>query len=200
MSSRTRGAPALRLVEPNTYEPEAEHPIARSDKSRRLTFKQERFAQLVASGLTYSEAYRQAYDVSPTASQAIAHRESCLLMDNPKIAERVSALAKEREKEKPLDPVQTRELIKRKLFDIASDSKTPAMAKLKALELLGKVRGVGMFAEISEVEVSKGDSKERAEKLKAMLNDLMPKDTQKSQELRPNADTEGEPGEGEGEA
>ncbi len=38
----------------------------------KLTLKQEHFAQLVASGSTYSDAYRQAYDVSADTSPVTA--------------------------------------------------------------------------------------------------------------------------------
>lgn len=50
-----------------------------------LTIKQEQFAQLVATGKTYSDAYREAYNCAKMSKNAI-YVESSRLMDNPKIA------------------------------------------------------------------------------------------------------------------
>ena len=58
----------------------------------KLTSKQEHFAQLVASGSTYSEAYRQSYDVSPDASPVTAYVNSSKLAKNTKVALRVQEL------------------------------------------------------------------------------------------------------------
>ncbi len=59
---------------------------------QQLTAKQEHFAQLVASGIAYSEAYRQAYDVSPDASPVTAYVNSSKLAKNTKVALRIQQL------------------------------------------------------------------------------------------------------------
>ncbi len=58
----------------------------------KLTSKQEHFAQLVAAGSTYSDGYRQAYDVSPDASPVTAYVNSSKLVKNTKVALRVQEL------------------------------------------------------------------------------------------------------------
>ena len=58
----------------------------------KLTSKQEHFAQLVASGSTYSDAYRQAYDVYPDASPVTAYVNSSKLAKNTKVALRIQSL------------------------------------------------------------------------------------------------------------
>lgn len=58
-----------------------------------LTAKQENFCQGVAKGLTYSDAYRQAYDAKKMKMEAINIAAS-RLMDNPKIELRVEELKK----------------------------------------------------------------------------------------------------------
>ena len=58
-----------------------------------LTHKQEHFAQLVASGLTPAEAYRQAYDVSPNCAPATIWSESSALMtENHHVPTRIQEL------------------------------------------------------------------------------------------------------------
>ena len=66
-----------------------------------LTDKQEKFAQGIAKGLTQADAYREAYDCEEMVDNTV-YKEACLLMNNPKIAERVKEL-KERNLEKNYD-------------------------------------------------------------------------------------------------
>jgi hypothetical protein len=56
-----------------------------------LTPKQEKFAQLVAGGATYSDAYRGAYDVENMSDPAI-NTEAARLANDPKISPRIKAL------------------------------------------------------------------------------------------------------------
>jgi hypothetical protein len=58
-----------------------------------LTAKQEKFCQGVAKGLTYSDAYRQAYNAKKMKMEAI-NISASRLMDNPKIELRVEELKK----------------------------------------------------------------------------------------------------------
>mgnify|MGYP003635203956 CR=1 FL=1 len=58
-----------------------------------LTAKQEGFAQGVARGLTLSDAYRMAYDAEKMKDATI-WTEASSLVDNPKVATRVSILQK----------------------------------------------------------------------------------------------------------
>ena len=61
-----------------------------------LTAKQEGFAQGVARGLTLSDAYRMAYDAEKMKDATI-WTEASSLVDNPKVATRVSSLQKAQE-------------------------------------------------------------------------------------------------------
>lgn len=65
-----------------------------------LTAKQERFAQLVAQGSTYADAYRRAYDVRPNTKLETIWVKSSMLMAEHKVNRRVSEL-----KEKITDKV-----------------------------------------------------------------------------------------------
>ena len=59
---------------------------------RRLTAKQEKFAQLVASGSTQSAAYKEAYDVNQGSKPTTAYQEGHTLAETPKIALRIQEI------------------------------------------------------------------------------------------------------------
>tara|TARA_R100001198_G_scaffold74189_1_gene46195 strand:+ start:1221 stop:1973 length:753 start_codon:yes stop_codon:yes gene_type:complete len=60
-------------------------------KADRLTPKQEKFAQLVASGVNQSDAYREAYDASKMQANSI-HVNSAKMVADTKIALRIAEL------------------------------------------------------------------------------------------------------------
>ena len=57
-----------------------------------LTAKQEAFAQCVANGMTQSDAYRSAYDVSPETKPEGIHVDASQLAAEPKVALRIKEL------------------------------------------------------------------------------------------------------------
>ena len=57
-----------------------------------LTPKQEKFAQCVADGMTQADAYRTAFDVSPTTKQETVYKRASELMADGNISGRVSEL------------------------------------------------------------------------------------------------------------
>ena len=57
-----------------------------------LTSKQEHFSQLVASGLTLSDAFRQSYDVLPTTPGTTLWDEASTLARHPLVAPRIQEL------------------------------------------------------------------------------------------------------------
>ena len=57
-----------------------------------LTAKQERFAQLVAAGATQSDAYRQAYDVSPDTHRDTVIEDASHLAAHPNVSPRIQEL------------------------------------------------------------------------------------------------------------
>lgn len=70
---------------------------------KKLTDKQEKFAQLVVTLGNQSEAYRQAYDVSPTTKESTINVEGSKLMSDPNISQRVEQLRKETKKAHKID-------------------------------------------------------------------------------------------------
>ena len=80
-----------------------------------LTPKEERFAQLVAGGATYSDAYRGAYDAENMSDPAI-NTEASRLAKNPKISPRIKALQEALQEAATIDTLWSLELsIKTKL-------------------------------------------------------------------------------------
>ncbi len=57
-----------------------------------LTPKQEKFCHTFIETSNASEAYRQSYNVSKTASANSIHVEACKLQSNPKVARRLNEL------------------------------------------------------------------------------------------------------------
>jgi hypothetical protein len=59
-----------------------------------LTPKQEAFAQAIADGKTQSDAYRSAFDVSPTTKPETIHKRASELMSDGEVTGRVAELKK----------------------------------------------------------------------------------------------------------
>lgn len=103
-----------------------------------LTPKQEKFAQLVASGKTQADAYRGAYDASGCSDAVIYNNASVLMKDN-EISVRVSELRMPIEEQVGItlkSYIDEMMELKRK----AQDSEEYG-ASIKALELAGKCLG-----------------------------------------------------------
>lgn len=63
-------------------------------KLTKLTPKQEKFTQLVASGMNQSEAYREAYQVGPKTKPETVNQAASRIMANSKVSARVAELRK----------------------------------------------------------------------------------------------------------
>ena len=59
-----------------------------------LTAKQEAFVQNIIQGMSQADAYRSAYSCKNMSDNAI-YREASLLVENPKVAQRLSELRSE---------------------------------------------------------------------------------------------------------
>jgi hypothetical protein len=104
-----------------------------------LTPKQEKFAQLVAGGATYSDAYRGAYDVENMADSTIWSRASELAADG-KVSGRIKAL----KESAAIDALWSLELsikTKRQALKIGID-KGDSRAIIQASESLDKLCGL----------------------------------------------------------
>lgn len=113
-----------------------------------LTFKQQRFVEHVTKGATQTSAYRAAYSTTDMAPKTI-WEESSRLRWHPKVAARIIELEAEKEARRRMQALSREDRILNELEDIAFGS-TNAMARLRALELLGKTVGLFKPKEVPE--------------------------------------------------
>jgi hypothetical protein len=144
-----------------------------------LTEKQEAFARGVANGLTLAEAYRRAYDAEEMKKGSI-YTEASKLMDHPAVAQRAKALLDQRSQHThALDAKRIRQHVFDRLMIESVEDESPPAARIKALELLGKIDVVSMFKEQKESPLGERlDVAELEAKLKqtlAKLIDVTPK-------------------------
>ena len=114
-----------------------------------LTEKQEAFAQAVMSGMTYSDAYREAYDTSGMKAPTI-WAEACRIAAHHNVAARIEALAAEKEGERRALRLSRGDRVLKALEAIADADDTSDAARVRALELIGK--SVALWSDRIEVE------------------------------------------------
>lgn len=103
---------------------------------RMLTPKQEKFAKCVAlDGMSYSDAYRSAYDTSRMTDKSINEKAS-ILKDNVKIRARMKELAAEIDSPKIMSRTKRAE----KLTELAEESEDPNVI-IRAIDTLNKMTG-----------------------------------------------------------
>jgi DNA mismatch repair ATPase MutL len=110
-----------------------------------LTKKQKDFARKVAEGKPKAQAYREAYDSK--AKPATQSNEGHKLMKNPAISAMIEAFTLANEAREYLIPAQIRTMAIQNLVSIAINDGEKTSNKLKALELIGKMSEVSLFAE-----------------------------------------------------
>lgn len=136
-----------------------------------LTEREEKFAQLAANGVSYTEAYRQAYN---TGNMKLATIMVCAsdLGHNPYVARRIQSLMEERTRREQHDPTRIKQHIIEQLWNLSENGEKHT-DRLRALELLGKLSNVGAFTERSAVDVTETLSADEIEKrLRSKLQDL----------------------------
>ena len=131
-------------------------------KGTALTPKQQHFCRAVASGLTLSDAYREAYNVSKMSAAAI-HNESSLLMAHHDVTVRVESLQRAKDRAVIASSLSDGEKVKTKLRELLDNpTGTPAEhVALRACDLLGKT--VGLYKDVIETQVQRSPEEIRAE-------------------------------------
>ena len=137
----------------------------------KLTPKQEHFAQLVAGGKTYADAYREAY--SATGKDSTAHSEGSRLMKNPQISTRCEQITEQKHRAISRKAVTDRELVVGKLRRWTEDGidpttgDEPTQAQLTAAQLLG--RTVALFSDKVEQVTTERTAEEVAAEIQKRL-------------------------------
>lgn len=140
----------------------------------KLTIKQEAFAQAMASGLypTQAAAYRVAYDAE-NMSQDSVYQESSRLMADPRIASRIDEIKALKEAGERLDHAKIRAHVIARLHIESLDPDSSPAARIRALELLGKLGGVAAFEKPSEESSASQDAETVSKALREKLEHLM---------------------------
>ena len=170
--AKGKGKPALSVVPGSVVVPLAK---GQGKDENGLTAKQEAFCQGVGSrGDTLAASYRAAYDASGMTPASI-HAEACRLMANPLIATRVNALVREKQARASYDAARIRSHVVERLHAESVNPDNPPAARVRALELLGKLDVVGAFRERVETEAKQAAPDDIAATLEARLKALLAK-------------------------
>lgn len=142
---------------------------------RELTVKQQRYLTGLLDHRIPSniEAYRRAYDCSGMAPATIAE-ESRRMRKHPLITLAYDKAMDRREREMTRDATSQRRFIVDRLTHEAETAESDS-ARVRALELLGKVTTVGLFADTLITESRSTDSEmELLDELRERLGNLLP--------------------------
>lgn len=99
-----------------------------------LTAKQEKFSVNVFSGMTLTDAYKDAYDAENMTDKQI-WEEASKLAKNPKVAQRINNLRNEANSDKIISAIKRKEI----LSDIILKENTDQI--MKAIDILNKMDG-----------------------------------------------------------
>ena len=102
----------------------------------KLTPKQEKFCQEVASGKSLADAYRAAYNSSRMKPETI-RRKAFDVMNNGNVTARVEKLKQELSEKQ----LWTREMSVKALIRVYADKDAPATAKVSAVKELNNMHG-----------------------------------------------------------
>lgn len=172
---RKRKAPALRVVAERPAPTVVHLAKGQGKDANGLTAKQEAFCQGVGSrGETLAASYRAAYDAA-NMSQAAIHVEACKLMALPAVAQRVNALVRERQAKTSHDAARIRAHVIERLHAESTNLDNPPAARVRALELLGKLDVVGAFRERVATEAAEAAPADLAATLEARLRAVLGK-------------------------
>ncbi len=140
-----------------------------------LTAKQEAFAQGVgARGETLSTAYRAAYDAANMSTPAI-HVAACRLMSSPTVGLRVNQLVKQKQARSSYDSARIMSHVVERLHAESIDSANPPSARVRALELLGRLGAVQAFAPVTADAGTDAAPADLAASLEARLRAMLAK-------------------------
>lgn len=118
---------------------------------RELTAKQKQFARYIAEGHTGADAYRKAYNAKGSPKSVGSNASRLKAEDRMQIElNRLNTLKEIREQQ---TPAQLRQTVIERLQLEATDESNPPSARIRALELLGKVTEVAAFTERREQTV-----------------------------------------------
>jgi hypothetical protein len=140
--------------------------------SEKLTPKQLHFARCVASGMSQSDAYKEAFDVSKNTKSETVWVEASKLANSKKVARRIEYLVAMKEKAIAQNAVSLRGKVLEKLEHFMENAQPNDNMKIRSAELLGK--SVGLFKEVIQDERNAElNSDELIEQLESKLAEIL---------------------------
>jgi hypothetical protein len=174
-SKRKRKAPKLSVVAEQPQGVVVSLARGQGKDHNGLTSKQEQFCQGVGTrGETLAASYRAAYDAANMSPHAI-HVEACKLMAIPAVALRINALVQARQASAQHDAGRIRAHVIERLHLESINEDSPPAARVRALELLGKLDVVGAFRERVQNEPADAAPADLAATLEAKLKAMLAK-------------------------
>tara|TARA_R110002167_G_scaffold211526_1_gene416114 strand:- start:537 stop:1001 length:465 start_codon:yes stop_codon:yes gene_type:complete len=134
---------------------------------KKLTPKQLHFARCVASGMSQSDGYREAFNVKTLTKPESVHQSASRLIADPNVASRVQHLIGLRERAVAASAVSDRERVLSKLRGWMDEAEPSDSVKVRAAELLGK--SANLFATDINVVDQRKSSEGLAAEIEAML-------------------------------
>ena len=134
---------------------------------KKLTPKKLHFARCIASGMSQSDAYREAYTVRPSTTAASVHTCASRIATDVEVASRVQHLIGMRERAVAASAVTDRERVLSKLRGWMDEAEPSDSVKVRAAELLGK--SANLFATDINVNDQRKSSEGLAAEIEAML-------------------------------
>ena len=117
-----------------------------------LTAKQEKFVQNILEGMSQADAYRSAYSCKNMSDNAI-YREASLLVDNPKVAQRLTELRNELAKSSIMTAQERLEWLTG-LVNTGSPYSLSA-EKIRAIDVMNKMEGLYVQRISGEIKMKK---------------------------------------------
>jgi len=144
-------------------------------KDQPLTQKQLEFSQYVADGFTKADAFRKAYEVSPTTTDKSVHEMASKTFNNDKVMRRIKAIQHQRAEDQRMLAVSRASMIMKHLEIEATNMDNNSSSRIRALELMGKSTEVGLFTDKVEVKTDNNSltSEELQDQLKEKLQKLI---------------------------
>lgn len=134
--------------------------------SRSLTTKQKTYCKKVAEGLTYNQAYREAYN-SKGKPKSIG-KEVNVMNKSPRIAHEIEAQKRAIEFESAYSARQLKSIVISQLTKEALNPASKASERISALKALGNVAELGVFVERKEVRTIRDSTTAKADLLQKL--------------------------------
>lgn len=138
---------------------------------KKLTKRQEMFLDHLLKGNTLVGAYRSAYNPDKRRSHASVFSDAWKLAQHPLIILEMRAIASQKHELRIKSAHEIREYVIERLL-VESQHAVESGARVRSLELLGKIAEVGMFVNRTETVVKRQDPEELKRVLISKLHDF----------------------------